>query len=166
MEILDVIDEEGNIIGTASKEECHSNPELIHRTVQFTLVDIANKNVFVTQRSFNKAHDPGKITFLGEHVLSGESLDEGLIRGVEEELGFTPENFTPAITHIFQYDKQTERVTFYVGFWNGEKIDWDKSELEMVEWRDLDKLLSLDDDYSEMAKFWIANVDWEGIFKE
>ena len=80
-EIFDVVNEKDEVIGTAPREECHSNPGLIHHTVHFTLIDRKKKRVFLTQRSFKKEHDAGKYCFLGEHMLSGESYEDALKRG-------------------------------------------------------------------------------------
>ena len=41
--MFDVVNEQGEVIGRATREECHANPTLIHRTVHYTLVDRKGK---------------------------------------------------------------------------------------------------------------------------
>jgi isopentenyldiphosphate isomerase len=55
-EILDVIDENDNVIGTATREQCHTDPKLLHHTVHFTFIDRKNSKILLTQRSFKKKH--------------------------------------------------------------------------------------------------------------
>lgn len=38
IELLNVIDLNDNIIGQASRAECHQNPQLLNHTVHFTLI--------------------------------------------------------------------------------------------------------------------------------
>ncbi|MEA3357130.1 MAG: NUDIX hydrolase [Patescibacteria group bacterium] len=159
-EIFDVVNEKDEVIGTATREECHSNPDLMHHLIHFTLVDRKKQRVFLTERSFKKDHDAGKFCFLGEHMLSGESYEDALKRGVKEELGFATKLFKEVAHKRFSYQSQTEFVKFFVVYWEGQKIDWDSEEMEKVLWVDIDDLANADYDYSEMTKGWIDMVDW------
>ncbi len=161
MEIVDVIDKNGNIIGTATKDECHNNPRLIHQTVHFTLFDKKNRKVLLTQRSFKKKHDAGKICFLGEHVISGETLEEGLERGILEELGITVNKYNRLGQHLFKYQKETELVTFYIAHWNYEQIKFDDNELETIYWVDSKELINNLNKYSDMTKYWVKSINWD-----
>jgi isopentenyldiphosphate isomerase len=162
-EVFDVINKNDEVIGTATREECHSNPDLMHRCVHFTVIKQKATSILLTQRSLKKKHDPGKFCFLGEHVLSGESYEDAVRRGVKEELGFVPDRFTEAAHDFFTYQAQSELVRFYIIDWKGEDLDWNKDELEEVLWVDKNKIADADYDYSEMTKYWIDNVDWDSI---
>ncbi len=164
-EIFDVVNEKDEVVGTASREECHSNPDLIHHTVHFTLIDRKKKKIYLTQRSLEKDHDAGKYCFLGEHMLAGESYDEAVKRGVEEELGFVPNSFVELAHNIFSYQTQTEFIRFFLVDWFGEEIKWDKREMEKVLWVDVHELAEADYDYSKMTRYWIDNIDWDGSYK-
>ena len=163
METLDIVNEKDEIIGTAPREECHQDPSIIHHTVHFTLVDPKKNKVLLSQRSFKKSHDAGKHCFFGEHVLSGESYADGIKRGVKEELGFIPKKFKELNHHIFRYQNQTELVRFFVIFWEGEKIKWDKTEMESIFWANLKELKGEKYDLFEMTRFWFKNCDWDGM---
>jgi NADH pyrophosphatase NudC (nudix superfamily) len=114
----------------------------------------------LTQRSLTKSHDAGLYCFLGEHVFSGESYESCLVRGTEEELGYTPSNYIYAAENIFKYQLQTERVKFYLAVWDGKSLTWDNKELESVHWVSLTDLKSDKYNKSEMTQFWIDHVDW------
>ena len=164
MEYFDVVNEKDEIIGKAGRDECHSNPDLIHRTVHFTLADKNNKRIFITQRSFLKPNDAGKWCFSGEHVLSGENYEEAVIRGVKEELGFVHTLVKEVANHIYSYAKRTEFVRFFMVEINDENIKFDKEEIIKTLWISPNKLMKNDFDLSEMTRYWIKNVNWKIIF--
>lgn len=155
MEEFDVVDEKDEIIGKATRNDCHSNPALIHRAVHFSLINLQTNAILVTKRAQNLKYDGGKLCFLGEHIKSGESWDEALKRGVHEELGFEPQKWTEIAHHIFSYAQQTEFVRFFLVEWDGEKIQPEKEEIEDIHWISLHNLDTKQDLLSEMTKYWI-----------
>lgn len=74
MKYFDIVNEQDEVIGERTAVECHADPKLIHRVVHFTLVDKENKKILISQRSFEVKFDSGKWCFMGEHVLSGETI--------------------------------------------------------------------------------------------
>jgi isopentenyldiphosphate isomerase len=162
-EFFDLVSEKGEVIGMASREECHSNKELIHPTVHFTLFNSDTNEILLTKRSLNKRWDPGKTIFLGEHMISGESFEDGLIRGVKEELGFVTKRYKLLGNTIFRQESQTEYTKFFIVYYNSEIIDFDKKETDKVWWVDILKLRKLDEDLGSMTQYWIDNVDWSKI---
>jgi isopentenyldiphosphate isomerase len=160
MEIVDIVDQNDRVIGTASREDCHNNPVLIHRTVHFTLFDRLKGNILLTQRSYKKQTDAGKYCFLGEHVLSGETYEKALLRGVKEELGLNLNEFVFLKHTFFKYDNQSEFCKFFIIYWHSEPIIYDKNELEQTIWISLEKMKEPVYDYSLLASFWINNIDW------
>lgn len=91
-EIFDVVDEEDNVIGKASRKECHKR-KLIHRSVMFFIFD-EEKRVFVTKRTNNKDFFPRYWSIvLGGHVNSGESYEDAAIREIAEETGLKQKPF-------------------------------------------------------------------------
>jgi isopentenyldiphosphate isomerase len=165
MEILDVVDKDDKVIGQATREECHTNPKLMHRTVHFTLFDRTSKKILITLRSREAEHDALKLCFLGKHLKSKETYEEALARGVKEELGFTPKGNTEVGRTIFSYDKQTEFVRFFLIFWNGEKINPDPVAIEEFKWTTAKNLYKNRSRLSEISRFWVENIGWEDIFR-
>ena len=159
-EIFDIVTQDDVIIGTASREECHSSPKLIHHTVQFTYVDQISGKILLTQRAFIKKHDGGKFCFLGEHILSGETYPQALVRGSQEEMQYTPKKWEEMSSHIFKYAEQTEFVRFFVVDWDGTELKFDANEIEQILWVSLEDLRSDRYDISEMTRHWIDNIDW------
>jgi isopentenyldiphosphate isomerase len=85
-EMLDVLDEQGNVTGKARRSEVHRKG-LIHRTVMFFIFDKGGR-VFVNQRALGKEFYPGHWSIvLGGHVSSGQTPDEAVLREAEEEAG-------------------------------------------------------------------------------
>ncbi len=162
-ELLDVVDEEGNVIGQATREMCHSNQELLHPTVHFTLVDLKNRVVLLSKRNKDKKYDGGMTTFFGEHIFSGESPNLGLIRGVEEELGFRPRGFLSLGTEMFRYGEQRELATFYLVDYRGEEIKFDVEEIESIEWVPLKAVKEYEGNVGEITKYWIDRFDWDKL---
>jgi len=86
MEFLDVVDENDNVIGKASKEDVYKN-KLRHRIVHIMIfngkgelaLQLRSKNVHFCPRHWSTA--------VGGHVRSGETSEEAALRECEEELG-------------------------------------------------------------------------------
>jgi isopentenyldiphosphate isomerase len=162
-ETFDLVDEKGNVTGNASREECHSSIELIHPTVHFTLFNPNSNEILLTKRSYNKRWDPGKTIFLGEHMVSGETYEDGLLRGVAEELGFVPTEYKILGDTLFKQESQTEYTRFFLVFYHGELIDFDRAETEEIWWVGIDELKNYDDSFGAMTQYWIDNIDWSTL---
>ena len=87
MAMLDVVDEEDNIIGQASFEECHTKG-LRHRGASVLVFrDSSLKEMLIQKRSLHLAADPGKfISSASGHVDSGEGYEEAALREMYEEI--------------------------------------------------------------------------------
>lgn len=138
-EYFDIIDKSGKIIGKATREECHQNKSLAHRTVH-VLVFNSKGELFLQKRSMDKDIQPGKWdTSVGGHVDLGETFDQAVKRELREELGIKV-----AVEHIYDYwmysEVETEYVRTYLCTYDGDiKIDakeisegrfWTKTEIE------------------------------------
>jgi isopentenyldiphosphate isomerase len=111
-EPFDVVDENDNVIGQASRGEVHAKG-LVHRSVFFFVFNEHGK-VFVCQRSLDKEFDRGCWSVsLGGHVGSGESYDKAVKREAKEEAGISGE---PVFIKAFKNrlrDKDQENVRLY-----------------------------------------------------
>jgi len=82
-----VVDEDDKVIRKASREECHSDHSLIHRSVYIFVVNGRNE-VLLQKRSMTKDLYPGYYTGSATgHVDYGEEYDEAARRELKEELG-------------------------------------------------------------------------------
>ncbi len=86
VEYFYVVDEEDNVIGKATREECHRN-RLVHRSVYvFVLND--KDGLFLQKRSMSKDLYPGYYTGSATgHVDYGEDYESTAHRELREELG-------------------------------------------------------------------------------
>ncbi|MCR4329840.1 MAG: NUDIX domain-containing protein [Candidatus Roizmanbacteria bacterium] len=92
MEYVDIVDEQNNVIGNASKADAHSKG-LLHRVVISEVHDTKNRWLLVRQA--NDRQDGGQfVSPVGGHVTSTEDPKDALIRETEEELGFKPKQFS------------------------------------------------------------------------
>jgi len=163
MEVFDVVNEKDEVIGQATREECHSNPDLIHRTVHFTLVDKQSRSVLITQRSYSKKKDGGLWCFAGEHILVGETYEQAVRRGLKEEFGTTAGEIQEGAHRIFSYDTQREFVRFFLCFWEGAPIVVDRREIIDQRWLSCEDLYKDFDSYSQMTQYWLKNVDFKSL---
>ena len=92
-EIFPIVDEEGRVIGSATRGECHSGSHLLHPVVHLHVFN-SQGNIYLQRRPEWKDIQPGKWdTAVGGHIDYGETPDDALRREVREELGIT--EFTP-----------------------------------------------------------------------
>jgi 8-oxo-dGTP pyrophosphatase MutT (NUDIX family) len=85
-EILDIVDEDDNVIGTAPRGEAYARG-LRHRC-SFILARDAENRIFVHRRTARKLVFPSLYDmFVGGVVGAGETYDEAALREAEEELG-------------------------------------------------------------------------------
>jgi isopentenyl-diphosphate delta-isomerase type 1 len=86
-EVVDVVDEKDEVIGTATKGEVNSNPKLIHREVAVLIYD-ENARIYVQQRSPKKKTHPLQwIVSVAGHVPSKMSPEEAAYKELREEMG-------------------------------------------------------------------------------
>lgn len=114
-ETFPLVDEQGNIIGTATRKECHSGSKLLHPVVHLHILNEERTALYLQKRSEHKDIQPGKWdTAVGGHIDLGENVDMALRRETREELGLT--DFTPhhIISYVFESAIERELVnTFF-----------------------------------------------------
>ena len=118
-ELFPLVDEEGNIIGAATRGECHSGSRLLHPVVHLHVFN-SRGELYLQKRPAWKDIQPGKWdTAVGGHVDLGESVEQALRREVREELGIT--DFTPQrVTHyVFESVRERELVFTYKTVYDG-----------------------------------------------
>ena len=87
VEWFDVVDEKDKVIGKATRDECHSNPKLMHRVV-YILIFNSKGELLLQKRSMKKDMSPGKWTSSASgHVDSGDNYTDAAKRELKEELG-------------------------------------------------------------------------------
>ncbi len=167
-ELLEVVNESGEIIKTLPRSEIHGNPSLIHRVVH-VLVFNKKGELFLQKRSMNKDVAPGKWdTSVGGHVNSGESLNDALKREMEEELGITTCEPESLYSYIHSNPYETELVYTYSCIHDGE-INFQHDEIDEVRPWSLDEIRRnigkgiLSDNFQHEIKTYLESLNPEVI---
>lgn len=112
LEIFPIVDEEGQVVGKATRGECHSGSKLLHPVVHLHVFN-SQGEVYLQRRPDWKDIQPGKWdTSVGGHIDYGETPEQALTREVREELGITA--FIPERIGKYPFESQRERELVYV----------------------------------------------------
>ena len=112
-ELFPVVDEEGCVVGSATRGECHGGSKLLHPVVHLHVFDSQGR-LYLQQRPLWKDIQPGKWdTAVGGHVGYGEEVADALCREAREELGI--EDFVPEylLRYVFESERERELVNVY-----------------------------------------------------
>ena len=111
-EIFPIVDEEGRVIGSATRGECHNGSKLLHPVVHLHVFN-SKGELYLQKRPEWKDIQPGKWdTAVGGHIDFGETPEDALIREVREELGIT--DFTPERLGHYVFESKRERELVYM----------------------------------------------------
>ena len=111
-EIFPLVDEQGTVIGSATRGECHSGSRLLHPVVHLHVFN-SKGEVYLQKRPEWKDIQPGKWdTSVGGHIDYGETPEKALVREVREELGIT--DFVPERVGQYVFEGLREREFVYV----------------------------------------------------
>lgn len=111
-EIFPIVDEDGVVIGSATRAECHGGSKWLHPVVHLHLFNHKG-DIYLQRRPDWKDIQPGKWdTAVGGHVDYGESPEEALHREVREELGIT--DFLPEAIGKYVFESKREKELVYV----------------------------------------------------
>ena len=111
-ELFPLVDEEGNVVGKATRGECHNGSRLLHAVVHLHVFN-SKGEVYLQKRPEWTDIQPGKWdTAVGGHIDYGETPEQALIREVSEELGIT--DFEPERVGQYVFDSRRERELVYV----------------------------------------------------
>ena len=106
-EIFPIVNEQGEVIGKATRGECHSGSMLLHPVVHLHVFDREGR-LYLQKRPQWKDIQPGKWdTAVGGHIDFGEEIYEALFREACEELGLT--DFTPEFVDRYVFESPCER---------------------------------------------------------
>lgn len=111
-ELFPVVDPAGNVVGKASRGECHGGSMLLHPVVHLHVFN-SRGELYLQKRPAWKDIQPGRWdTAVGGHVDYGETVREALLREVREELGIT--DFVPEQVAVYPFRSEREYELVYV----------------------------------------------------
>jgi isopentenyldiphosphate isomerase len=100
-ELFPLVDEQGKMIGSARRSDVHGNPRLLHPVVH-CLVTSDRGELLLQRRSLDKDIQPGRWdTSVGGHVVFGETVEQALLREMQEEIGIDGGRVRPR--KLYQY---------------------------------------------------------------
>ena len=118
-ELFPLVDEAGNVVGSATRKECHSGTFWLHPVVHLHVFN-SKGELYLQKRSMLKDVQPGKWdTAVGGHVDAGETILEALAREVREELGITEAEFKPLFVYPYRSTTEYELVNAYYTVYDG-----------------------------------------------
>ncbi len=132
-EWFDVVNEEGQVIGNASREQCHDGSKLLHPVIHVHLLNSDGK-LLLQKRKQSKKIQPGKWdTSVGGHIQAGEALEDALRRETLEEVGISldVEKLISISRYVFESEVEKELVYSYACFSDG-PIRFQESEIDAV----------------------------------
>lgn len=107
-----LVDEQGNVIGSASRSKCHDGSRLLHPVVHLHIFNSAG-DLFLQKRSLTKDVQPGKWdTSSAGHIDCGETADMAVCREASEELGVNIPN--PEFLEKYIIENEVERELSYI----------------------------------------------------
>ena len=112
-EMFPLVDEQGNIIGAATRGECHNGSKLLHPVIHLHVFN-SKGELYLQKRPEWKDIQPGKWdTSVGGHVDLGESVEMALKREVREELGITDFVLETVLHYVFESAREKETGSSY-----------------------------------------------------
>lgn len=109
-EMFPIVTELGEIVGAATRAECHSGSKLLHPVVHLHVYN-SKGELYLQKRPDWKDIQPGRWdTAVGGHIDLGECVEEALHREVKEELGITFEKAEALTPYVFASECERELV--------------------------------------------------------
>jgi isopentenyldiphosphate isomerase len=128
-ELFDIVDTDDRVIGQATREQVHGNPDLLHRVAHVLVFDSSGR-LFLQKRSSAKEVQPGKWdTSVGGHVEAGEAYEESARREMAEELGVRDVSLERLYRYIHRNSYESEYVTTFCCVYDG-AMELNRAEIE------------------------------------
>jgi isopentenyl-diphosphate Delta-isomerase len=138
-EVFDIVDSDDTVIGQRTRQECNTNPDLIHRSIYILVYNDQNE-ILWQKRSPTKDVAPGQwVTSVSGHVDAGETYEETAHREIKEELGLQlPLEYLGKF--LFRYQNENEFSTIFKAHSNG-PFHFNREEISVINFMTVDQLL-------------------------
>jgi isopentenyldiphosphate isomerase len=138
-EMLEIINQEGVVLGLSPRSQAHGNPTLLHKVVHVLVFNSAGE-LLLQRRSMSKDVAPGKWdTSVGGHFSPGEDLTAAAKREMEEELGVLPDGFEYLYSYFYINEYESEKVHTVRCEHNGPFV-FNREEIDEVAFWSMDRI--------------------------
>jgi len=147
MELIEIVDRNGNFTGQIiDKEEAHDKNLLHNEVAAFIIND--KQQVLLQKRSAEKRFNPNKWALCAGHVDARESLESAILREIKEEIGLDVprEDLHRFGEREFKLQDSNSHITyFYYIKSDAKETDFtiQKEELSEVRWFDIDGVIAM-----------------------
>lgn len=142
MEYFEIVNEQGEVIGTAPREKCHGNPSLTHRAAH-VLVFGTDGRLLLQLRSSKKDIQPGKWdTSVGGHLAPGETYEQAALREMSEELGVGGVELKYLYDYPLRNEVESENIRSFYAVHDG-PFDYQSEEIDDIRFFGLDQIKEL-----------------------
>ena len=139
-EMFPIVDENGNVVGKATRKECHSGSRLLHPVVHLHVFDRQGR-LYLQKRAHSKLIQPDKWdTAVGGHVDYGETVMQALRRETREELGLLDFEPRELFRYVFDSDVERELVNAFCTVTDCAAFDYDTTEVSDGRFWTLDEI--------------------------
>jgi len=144
-ELVVLVDDDNNPIGTADKAMVHTTDTPLHRAFSLFLFNEKNQ-ILLTKRAANKKAFPGVWTnTVCGHLAPDESTTDAAKRRLHDELGIDGVNLVEICPYRYRFaDKngivENEICPIVVGYYDGDPMP-DLSEVDEWKWMDWEAFL-------------------------
>ena len=140
-ELFPLVDEEGNVIGKATRSFCHGGSKPLHPVVHLHILNERGE-IYLQKRSMKKDIQPGKWdTAVGGHIDYGEEVEVALKREAREELGITGFEYSLVTKYLFESEIERELINCYKTIYNG-SISPDLDEVDEGRFWSFDEIMT------------------------
>lgn len=120
IEYLPIVNENGDLLGKASRKECHSNPELMYPVVRLHVFN-SKGDILLQRRSLKSDIEPGKWdSAVAGHVHYGEEIDAAIKRESLEEIGVDISEFQLLNKRVFKAKTSTALMFVFIAITDAE----------------------------------------------
>lgn len=107
-EIFPLVDEQGHVIGQATRSQCHSGSKLLHPVIHLQVFNNEGK-LYMQKRSATKDIQPNKWdSSVGGHIDLNETPEQAALREAREEIGLHNLNIQYLDKYIIETDVERE----------------------------------------------------------
>ncbi len=110
MELLDVLDENGNPTGKVENKDVIHDTGLWHKEVA-VLIQNEKQEYLVQKRAATKKQGPNKWGLTAGHVDTGETYENAMVREIKEEIGIEVKPEELKSLGIFKQKYESEKTT-------------------------------------------------------